>query len=132
MATFQVPQFIDIEDKIIGPISLRQFLILVGTAAIVFLLFKVLQVWLWIIVGGSIGALGMALAFLKINGQNFSRVAVNFLKYMINPRLYVWQRSGEKKVLLKQTPIKIEKKDDLSKKRLNASELEEMAKKLDQ
>ena len=51
---------------------------------------------------------------------------------MINPRLYVWQRSGEKKVLLKQTPIKIEKKDDLSKKRLNASELEEMAKKLDQ
>ena len=131
MSTFQVPQFIDIEDKIIGPISLRQFLILVGTAAIVFLLFKVLQIWLWIIVGGSIGALGMALAFLKINGQNFSRVALNFLRYMINPRLYVWQRSGEKRALVKEQP-KIVKKEEIVKKRLNASELEEMAKKLDE
>lgn len=131
MSTFQVPQFIDIEDKIIGPISLRQFLILVGTAAIVFLLFKVLQIWLWIIVGGSVGALGMALAFLKINGQNFSRVAVNFLKYMINPRLYVWQRSGEKRNLVKEQP-KIIKKEETAKKRLTGSELEEMAKKLDE
>jgi hypothetical protein len=131
MSTFQVPQFIDIEDKIIGPISLRQFLILVGTAAIVFLLFKVLQIWLWIIVGGSIGALGMALAFLKINGQNFSRVAVNFLRYMINPRLYVWQRSGEKRNLVKEQP-KIIKKEETAKKRLSGSELEEMAKKLDE
>jgi hypothetical protein len=131
MSTFQVPQFIDIEDKIIGPISLRQFLILVGTAAIVFLLFKVLQIWLWIIVGGSVGALGMALAFLKINGQNFSRVAVNFLKYMINPRLYVWQRSGEKRNLVKEQP-KIIKKEETAKKRLSGSELEEMAKKLDE
>jgi len=131
MSTFQVPQFIDIEDKIIGPLSLRQFLILVGTAALVFLSFKVLEVWLWIIVGGLIGALGIALAFLKINGQNFSRVAVNFLKYMINPRLYVWQRSGENKVLIKQQP-KIIKKEETEKKRLSPSELGEMAKKLDE
>ncbi len=131
MSTFQVPQFIDIEDKIIGPLSLRQFLILVGTAALVFLSFKILEVWLWIIVGGLIGALGIALAFLKINGQNFSRVAVNFLKYMINPRLYVWQRSGENKVLIKQQP-KIIKKEETEKKRLSPSELGEMAKKLDE
>lgn len=131
MATFQVPQFIDIEDKIIGPISLRQFIILVVTAAAVFLLFKVLQIWLWIIVGGSVGALGMALAFLKINGQNFSRVALNFLRYMINPRLYVWQRSGQKRTLVKEQP-KIVKKEETIKKRLSASELEEMAKKLDE
>ena len=131
MATFQVPQFIDIEDKIIGPISLRQFIILVVTVAIVFMLFKILQIWLRIIVGGSIGALGMALAFLKINGQNFSRVALNFLRYMINPRLYVWQRSGEKRTLVKEQP-KIVKKEETTKKRLSTSELEEMAKKLDQ
>jgi len=104
---------------------------LVGTAALVFLSFKVLEVWLWIIVGGLIGALGIALAFLKINGQNFSRVAVNFLKYMINPRLYVWQRSGENKVLIKQQP-KIIKKEETEKKRLSPSELGEMAKKLDE
>lgn len=131
MSTFQVPQFIDIEDKIIGPLSLRQFIILVGTAAVVFLSFKLLQFWLWILVGGVFGTLGMALAFLKINGQNFSRVSVNFLKYMINPRLYVWQRSGEKKVLLKQQ-TKIIKKEESFKKRLSGDELEEIAKKLDE
>jgi len=130
MSTFQVPQFIDIEDKIIGPLSLRQFVILVGTAAVVFLSFKLLQFWLWILVGGAFGALGLALAFLKINGQNFSRVSINFLKYMINPRLYVWQRSGEKKVLVKPQS-KIIKKEETSKKRLSGEELEEMAKKLD-
>jgi hypothetical protein len=130
MSTFQVPQFIDIEDKIIGPLSLRQFVILVGTAAVVFLSFKLLQFWLWILVGGAFGALGLALAFLKINGQNFSRVSINFLKYMINPRLYVWQRSGEKKVLVKPQ-VKIIKKEESSKKRLSGEELEEMAKNLD-
>lgn len=131
MSIFQVPQFIDIEDKIIGPLSLRQFIILVSTAAVVFLSFKLLQFWLWILVGGAFGTLGLALAFLKINGQNFSRVSINFLKYMINPRLYVWQRSGEKKVLVKPQS-KIINKDESSKKRLTGDELEEMAKKLDE
>ena len=36
---FQVPQFIDVENKIIGPLSLRQFLYLAGAGLISFMLF---------------------------------------------------------------------------------------------
>lgn len=130
MATFQVPQFIDIEDKIIGPLTLRQFIILISTVAVIFLINRIFEFWLVIILGSVIGGLGLALAFLKVNGQYFSKVAFNAVKYFINPRLYVWQRTKKSKNLLNK-PRTIVKKEKET-KRLNLRDLEEFAKKLDE
>jgi len=128
MATFQVPQFIDIEDKIIGPLTLRQFLFLAGAAVLIFILNSFLEFWLWIIVSIFIAALGLAFAFLKYNGQYLPRVVLNGFKYLLRPRLYVWQRGVVKKPVFKPTEIKKEKPKE--KKRLSAEELSELAKKL--
>lgn len=128
MGAFQVPQFIDVEDKIIGPLTLRQFLFVAGAALIIFLSNSVLQFWLWIIVSIFVALVGFTLAFLKINGQNFSRVAFNAIKYMIRPRLYVWQRGEIKKVVKQQEVKSIEKKSE-EKERLTPEELERWARK---
>ncbi len=37
MQQFVVPQFIEVEDKIFGPITIRQFLILLGAFVLIFL-----------------------------------------------------------------------------------------------
>ena len=46
---FQVPQFIEIESKIFGPLTLKQFIYLIGGGGIIFILYALLPFWLMII-----------------------------------------------------------------------------------
>lgn len=89
---FSVPQFIDAEDKIMGPITVRQFLILIVVALISFLTWKLadlalagILIFLWV---GS----GLVLAFAKINGQQFHIFLLNVIKTKRKPGLRVWHK----------------------------------------
>jgi len=99
MQQFQVPQFIDIEDKIFGPLTIKQFIyVLGGTGLIGFLwLLGLPSVIFWpaaMLAGGFFGAL----AFMKVNGQPFITVLANALNHVTHPRLYVWKRTERKPV----------------------------------
>ena len=102
MPTFQVPQFIDVEDKIIGPLTLRQFIYLAIAGGLIFFLNFILEFWLWFLVSVVIAAVGLAFAFIKFNGQPLPKVVWNYFKYLINPRLYTWQKPIRRKELLKK------------------------------
>jgi hypothetical protein len=43
MKQFHVPQFIEVEDKIFGPLTLKQFLYVIGGAGIVFIMYAFLR-----------------------------------------------------------------------------------------
>lgn len=88
---FQIPQFIETEDKIIGPFTLKQFLFIAAPALISFLFYLVLKTWIWFLLSVPLIALGVALAFLKINGRPFSTVFSNAFSYYWAPQTYVWQ-----------------------------------------
>jgi len=92
---FQIPQFLEIEDKIVGQLSLRQFLYVAGASAIGFILFFLLQLWLWIPIALILAALGLAGAFGKYNGQNLPKIVWLAFNYFWRPRLYLWQRQAE-------------------------------------
>ena len=92
---FQIPQFIDVEDKIVGPLSLRQFLYLAGAGVTSFLLFFLFQFWLWLTLTVILGAIAIAAAFIKYNGQPLPRIALQAFGFLWKPRLYVWQREAE-------------------------------------
>ena len=68
---YQVPQFIDIEDRIIGPLTLKQFIYLAFAAAVLFVFWFLFKFYIWIIVALPITILAMAFAFLKINDRPF-------------------------------------------------------------
>ncbi|QQG42708.1 MAG: PrgI family protein [Candidatus Giovannonibacteria bacterium] len=89
----QVPQFIDIEDKIFGPLTAKQFFYMLGGAAIIFLMYVYLQLWLVIFLGAPVAAFTGALAFLKINGQPFIKVLAAALNYSSSARLYLWKKT---------------------------------------
>ena len=89
---YQVPQFIDVEDKIFGPLTIRQFFYLLGGAAIVFILYVFLQLWMVIILGIPIAAFSLALAFLKIDGVPFIKVTANPLNFPTGKRLYLGKK----------------------------------------
>ncbi|TAL48823.1 PrgI family protein [Patescibacteria group bacterium] len=97
---FQVPQFIEVEDKIVGPLTLRQFIYLAGGAGFVMVFFSLLPKFLALLISAPIVALSLALAFFKVNNKPFINILEAALKYLVGSRLYLW-RKGEKKVVKK-------------------------------
>ena len=88
---FQVPQFIETEDKIVGPMTLKQFLYIGATAGIGFLLFFAVELWLWFLITAILVSIGVALAFVKVNGRSFLGVVTSALRFYWRPQTFVWK-----------------------------------------
>lgn len=105
---FQVPQFIETEDKVIGPLTLKQFLYLAAAGAVSFALFFFLKTFLWLIATFILGSVGAALAFIKINGRPLPNMLLAALGFYWKPRTYLWQRAAgpaeAEKLELPKTP----------------------------
>lgn len=99
---FQVPQFIDIEDKIFGPFTFRQFVYLAGGAGLCFIAYRLLPFFLAVLFIAPIGGLALALAFYKVNNKPFIFVLENSLRYFFQSKLYIWKREPKKKLVEKK------------------------------
>ena len=99
MEQFVVPQFIDVEDKIFGPITPRQFIILLITGLLLFIIFKLTDIALFIFLTVLIGGLGMVLAFVRINGQPFHYFLLNIVQTLRRPSRRFWYKSYTKSEL---------------------------------
>jgi hypothetical protein len=91
---FNIPQFIDVEDKIVGPLTLKQFFYLAGAGVFLFFIWYFFQFWVFLIFAIPIGGFALALAFVKINGRPLINYVTAFLNYMKKPRLYVWKKKN--------------------------------------
>ena len=94
---FQVPQFIEVEDKIIGPFTFKQFVYLAGGAGIAFIIFKIFPLFIAIFFIVPVILLSLALAFYKVNDQPFIVALESMLKYAVGGKLYVWKKSPPQK-----------------------------------
>jgi hypothetical protein len=91
---FKVPQFIDIEDKVFGPLTFKQFAYLAGGAGFGYLSFKFLPLILAIFIGPAIVGFALALAFMKYNEKPFIHVVESFIRYYSHSRLYLWHKQA--------------------------------------
>jgi len=89
---FVVPQFIDVEDKIFGPITARQFVILLVAGLLCFIAYKVADIALFIFILAFLGGFALILAFVKINGQAFHYVILNLIQTVRRPSLRIWNK----------------------------------------
>lgn len=89
---FIVPQFIDVESKIIGPISVRQFIILLISAGCCFIFNKLFTPPIFIASSFLTIVIGGLLAFARVNGQAMHYFLLNLFQTMRRPRLTVWWR----------------------------------------
>ena len=115
---YQVPQFIEIEDKIFGPITIRQFLIILAGSVTGFLAFRLLDFALFIIVIVIDAILTLTFAFVKINGQPFHYFLLNITETLRKPGLRIWnkqlstaelnmlRKSGMEETVQKETNVK--------------------------
>lgn len=90
MQRFTVPQFIDVEDKIIGPITTRQFLIFLAGAIIIAILYRFFDFSAFIFLSIIIFLFTVTLAFVKINGRPFHFFLLNIIQTSKRRGARVW------------------------------------------
>lgn len=89
---FQVPQFIEVEDKIFGPLTFKQFIYVAGGIGLDVILFIFLPKFLAIIISLPIVLFAAALAFYKVNDKPFINMLEAFVKYALTSKLYIWKK----------------------------------------
>jgi len=94
---FNVPQFIEIEDKIIGPLTLKQFLYLGAGAGVLLFGWFFLKLSALILLAIPTLLFCAALAFVKINGRSFISFLGSLIRYVSKPRLYLWKKEKSKR-----------------------------------
>ncbi len=93
MQQFVVPQFIDVEDKIIGPITVRQFIIMLVGGGLIFIAYKLADFALFLLEGSVIALITFIIAFIKINGRPIHYFLLNLTQTSMRSRLRIWQKA---------------------------------------
>jgi hypothetical protein len=103
---FQVPQFIEVEDKIFGPLTLKQFIYLLGGAGLSFIIYTLIgNIFISAIFIIPVMAFSVVLAFYKINNKPFIGVVEAAWSYYMGNKLYIWKKVN-KPVVAKENPAK--------------------------
>ena len=95
---FQVPQYIEIEDKVFGSFTLKQFIYVVGALGIIYMIWQKLPVFLALPLILAVAGLAGSLAFLDNNifGKPFAEILESAFSYYKGEKLYVWKRTPRK------------------------------------
>ena len=93
---FQVPQFIELEDKVVGPLTIKQFMYLAGGAGMAFVAYRFLPFFIAIFIIAGIVGLSLALAFYKINNKPFIDILEAGFSFYTGGKLYIWKKKDKK------------------------------------
>lgn len=89
---FIVPQFIDAEDRIWGPITVRQFAIVIVGALFIFISYRLSDFALFLTQTIVIVLLIILFAFAKINGAPFHMFLLNMIQTLKRPKIRIWKK----------------------------------------
>ena len=89
---YQVPQFIEIEDKIFGPLTLKQFVYIAGGGGLCLVFFTFLPLWLTVILAIPVLAFAAGLAFYEVNGRPLIVSLEHATAYFLSSKLYLWKQ----------------------------------------
>lgn len=102
---YQVPQFIEVEDKIFGPLTWKQFIYMgggIGLSVIVFLYFPL---YIAAFIALPVMGLALALAFYKVNNRSFVEILGAGFNFYTKDRLYLWRKEEKAKPAAAPAPV---------------------------
>jgi hypothetical protein len=92
---FSVPQFIDVEDKIFGNFTFKQFVYMLGGVGLGYLGYSWLPSFIGVPLAAIVLAFALALAFYKYNDRPFVVLLESAFYFLIRSKLYLWKRRTE-------------------------------------
>ena len=108
MSQYKVPQFIDRESKIIGPITIRQLALMCGLGFVeVLLYFLISNKLVFAFISVVFVGIGLSLIFVPFNGRPLSATVWSMIGFLALPRTYQWKqvkKQGKKTVYIKEKP----------------------------
>lgn len=128
---FQVPQFIEVEDKIFGPLTIRQFIYVAGGGGLSFIIYTYvspISFILAILLIIPVAALALSLAFYKVNNRAFVIILEAGFKYLFASKLYIWKKQDNKPQAKKES---VELPSSLYVPKLSDSKLKDLTWSLD-
>lgn len=127
---FKVPQNVDIEDRIVGPLTGKQFLWFVGAAAVLFIIYRFVDISLFLSIAVIVVGLAAALAFFRPYNQSLIVFLGHMLLFGTKSRQYIWVRKKEQFKPFKPEESKEDKPLTIRKK-LPEKKIEQLAQILD-
>lgn len=91
-----VPQFIDIEDKIFGPFTLKQFGFLMGGFGGCVIVWRTVPLYIGVFIMAPIIGLALVLAFGKYNTKPFIDIIRAGVTHLFRGKQYRWQSPSER------------------------------------
>jgi len=105
---FEVPQFINIEDKLFGPFTFKQSIYLVGGGGMIYLIYRLLPTFVVIFLALPIAAFTLALVFYKPNGRPFIKMVESWILYIFTEKFYLWRQKDRSHAPQQMQPIEKE------------------------
>ena len=131
---FQLPQFIEQEDHIFGPLTFKQFLYVVGGGGAIFVIYSILPFYVALFLIIPVGVLSALLAFKPVNNRPFEVLLEAAFRFILKDKLYLWRKEKRpaleeelKKTFIKSTPTEFISNS----KKTEASHLDDLSWKLE-
>jgi len=125
MAQFEVPQFLNAKDKILGPLSFFQVVFFLGVAGFLFIMFVFLKFIFWIALALPVFLITLLFSFYKVNGRPFMSFSSSMFNFMTNSQTFIWKKevdvesiNAETGNIIPSVHIKISEKDEKADKKL--------------
>lgn len=99
---YKIPQEMNVEDKVIGPFTLRQFVfvfvaVMITVTVMILLMNLGMSMVPSLIIGSFFGSFSLLVCFVPYNGKPLYTFAIPFTSFFIKPRQRVWKKTDEKK-----------------------------------
>lgn len=134
---YRVPQFIEHQAKILGPLNVKQSMTIGVVLVICFFLYFAIgeeNFFLFILLAGLLTGIALAISFYKVQGQSLPVVMKNWTSFNISPRLFLWKRKQSPVFLSterERRAITIVKQEKSPLKMRDEGKIEELIKKID-
>lgn len=109
---FSVPQFTDVEDRLVGGLSFKQFGIVFGAGVIIFAFYTLTKSLIaTIFVALLVGLPAVGIAFIPFNGRPVYTAFGPFVRYFTGAKLFVFHKQAKSlpsdhvsKIAIKEQP----------------------------
>src|SRR5688572_27716301 len=110
MATYKVIQDIEAEDKLLGPLSLRQFIYAVIVVVLLFVMWQLFMVQWALALPFLFPTVFFALLAAPVGGNQSSEVwLLAKIRFFLKPQTRVWDQTGIKQLVTITAPKKIDR-----------------------
>ena len=130
---FSVPQFIEREMKVVGPMTFKQFIVVAVAGIICFAAYYKLPFIAFIFVAILVGGGAIVFSFLKIGGRPPLLMLKNFFLFSTSPKIFLWHKKifSTKSVIKKDVKKEVIDEEESPLKIIRKSRLKNLASKVE-